>query len=229
MLLHTLGATRDIFRLFESHSLKICADISLPVDVCLMADCELSQLRTIYGNPLILAFARNWLARQPDSYRIVETASTDEAVDRVAQDPTGGAVGNSLVAAIHDLRVVARQIQDETSPARFSVLGRRPCPATGHDQTLLTVEGDEMGGDLVDLLRLLEERGIEILCVDGHELPTKGNQRLRSQIRIELKGHAADPPLSEAIKALEVSGKGVTILGSYPAVDSPPSGEDSHD
>lgn len=211
----TEGATRDIFQLFVTHPLKICAKVAVPVDICLMANRPLEDIRRIYGHSSTIAAIRHWLARQDRDYECLETSSTAKAAEQASNDPVAGAVGNRLAADLYGLTTVASKIQDETTVARFSVVGRRSSPPTGNDQTLIMVGGDEMGRNLVDVLETLESRGVETVRVDGHEVQS-GGERVASLVRTEVTGHAEEPPLAEAIAALREKGKTVTILGSYP-------------
>ncbi len=211
----TEGAVRDIFQLFTTHPLKICAEVALPIEICLMSTGELDTVERVIGHPSIIAAVRHWLARQGRPFEYVETSSTAKAAERALADPAAGAVGSLLAAELHGLVPVARQIQDESTVARFSVVGRKSSPPTGNDQTLMTVGSDDMGRSLVDVLATLESLGVETIRVDGHETHGEG-AAAKVLIRMEVVGHADDGPVAEAIGALRRTGKVVTILGSYP-------------
>jgi len=209
------GAERDILRFFEKYELKICAQISLPIEICAMAKGPLDEIRRLYGHPSIIAAIRHWISRHGADWECLETASTAEASARALHDPQSGAVGSRLAAELYGLTPVALAIEDETTEARFSVMGRRWCPPTGDDQTLLTVGGEEMGRNLTNVLKIFESRGVETIRVDGHETGGSG-EGVASLVRAEVRGHAEDPPLADAIRLLRENGKQVTVFGSYP-------------
>ncbi len=211
----TEGAVRDIFQLFATHPLKICAEISLPIEICLMGKGPLGDIRKVAGHPSIIAAARKWLGQQERAFEFLEVSSTERAAAAAREDAQIAAIGSGLAAELNDLDIIAPSIQDEASSARFSVVGRRPSPPTGCDQTLLTVAGDEMGRSLVSTLATMEKAGVETIRVDGHEIDGS-DERGGALIRMEIVGHATDPPVAEAIAALREAGKEVTILGSYP-------------
>lgn len=211
----TEGAARDIFQLFHRHPLKICADIPLPIEICLMSQGPLEEIERVYGHPSILGAVRRWLSDYLDSAKLVEVASTPAAAQRALEDPVGSAVGSVLAAEISGLHPVARQIQDETPVARFSVVGRAACPPTGNDLTLMTVSGGDMGKCLVEMLALFHEKGIEAIRVDGHE-PLPEAAESHALVRVEVIGHADTEPLSTSITELRQRGRVVSVLGSYP-------------
>lgn len=206
------GAVRDVFQLFERHDLKICAEILLPVEICLMAGPGAGPIRRIGGHPANLAAAKRWIGREHPGCELVEFASTSLAAAEARQDPAFAAVGGLLAAEVAGLGVLARRIGDDESLARFSVIGRSSCPPTGRDRTLVTVSDAEFGKILFDTLRVMDSHGVETIRVDGHE--AEGSEA--AVVRFEVAGHAETPPLAEALSELASGGKRVAILGSYP-------------
>lgn len=216
----TEGAVSDVFQLFEKHPLKICAEIHLPIEICLMMREDAGELRRVKGHPANLASARDWLLQEYPACELVEVLTTSQAADAAREDPTCAAVGGLLAAELGRLQVVARRIGEPDAMARFSVVGRSSCPPTGDDRTLLTVSGGEMGDTLVGSLRLINELGIEAIRVDGHD----SGQGRGGLVRFEVEGHAEVEPLAGAIARLVAEGKSVKVLGSYPDLrraDSP--------
>jgi chorismate mutase/prephenate dehydratase len=211
----TEGAVRDIFQLFADHSLQICAEVCLPIEICLLSAVPMESVGRIYGHPAIIAAARRWFAKQSRDWKFVEVATSASAAEKAVEDPVGAAVGSFLIAELHGLQPIARQIQDDKTVGRFSVVGHRPSPPTNHDQTLLTVSGEEVGRCLVDTLAVFDSFGIETIRIDGHEIAGAGPES-RALIRIEVAGHADVPPVSTAIGTLIGAGKVVTTLGSFP-------------
>ncbi len=214
----TEGAVRDMFQLFVKHPLKICADISLPIRICLMAREEGRTIRRIFGHPTNLAAARRWLARELPACELLEVANSSEAAAEALADPDAAAVGTPVAAEINGLKSVANGIEDEAATARFSVVGRRASLPTGNDLTLMTVAGAEIGSTLSETLSLLEKVGVETIRVDAHEVdrtdPAEPDQRVL--VRLEIVGHSEVAPVADAISGLRQSGKIVTVFGSYP-------------
>lgn len=215
----TEGAVRDMFRLFSEHSLKICADVPLPIEVCLMARDGMEAIRRVFGHPSNLTAARRWLGQHLPHCEIVEVASSAQAAAHALEDPAAAAVGTHAAAETSDLRTLATRIENERTVARFSVVGRHPSPPTGSDLTLLAISGSEIGGTVTGILRLLLSHGVEAVRIDAHETgPDEAAEQPGAQavVRLEVGGHAEVPPLSEAIAALRQEGKDVAVFGSYP-------------
>ncbi len=214
----TEGAVRDMFQLFAKHSLKICADVPIPVEICLMAKGGQEEIRRIVGHPSVLTAARRWLQRELPDCEIAETLSSSHAAAEALASASTAAVGSHIAAESVGLRVLAARIEDERTTARFSVVGRRPSPPTGNDLTLMAVSGSEIGGAVAGALRLLLDHGVETVRIDAHEAgpdeaPEPGQPAL---VRLEVVGHADLPPVAEAISALRHEGRNVTVFGSYP-------------
>lgn len=215
----TEGAVRDMFRLFSEYSLKICANVPLPIEICLMSRGSLEEIQRVYGHPSNLAATRRWLAAHLPNVEVIEVASSSQAAAKAMGDPRAAAVGTHVAAETSNLRTLATRIEDERSVARFSVVGRLPSPPTGSDLTLLAISGSEIGGTVTDILRLLLSHGVEAVRIDAHETAAEAppdSAGSQAVVRLEVAGHAELPPLSEAITALRNEGKAVTIFGSYP-------------
>lgn len=209
------GAARDIYRLFAIHPLQICAEVGVPLEISLLGLPPYDEVRNVYGHPAMLAAARSWLSSRP-RLSCIECPNSSEAAETAKADPVGAAIGNRLIAELFGLRELAAKIEDETAVTRFSVVGRKPCPPTGDDLTILTVTGAAMRNNLLELLAVLSEANIETVGIDGHVNADNSGDGNQSIIRAELKGHATVPPLATAIETLRESGKTVTVLGSFP-------------
>ena len=212
------GAVRDMFQLFVKHPLKICADISLPIKICLMGKEEKRTIKRIFGHPSNLAAARRWLARELPGCEVLEVSNSTEAATEALADPDSAAIGTLIAAEINGLKPISMGIEDEPTSARFSVVGRKSSPPTGSDRTLMAVSGAEIGTTLSETLSLLGRHGVETIRVDAHESdrsdPAEPNQRVL--VRLEIVGHAEASPLADAISGLRHQGRIVTVFGSYP-------------
>ena len=97
-------------------------------------------------------------------------------------------------------------------------MGRLACPPTGNDRTPVLITDSVNTQSLLETLRLLSELEIEVAQIESH--PQAGDSR-RLAFFAELKGHAEDLAIQDAVRRLLSQGKQVAILGSYPALVPP--------
>jgi chorismate mutase/prephenate dehydratase len=81
-----------------------------------------------------------------------EAPSTSQAAAFACEHPASAALGTALGAELQGLKIIATGIDDVASQARFIVLGRRPAPPTGQDNTMLKVTARDKVGALREFL-----------------------------------------------------------------------------
>ncbi len=77
---------------------------------------------------------------------------------------------------------------------------------------------------MIETLKILSELKIDVgqigTRMSGSNATTTGDDR-RCAFFFEVSGHLSDAVLVTAVKTLQEHGKGVTVLGSYPALWQP--------
>lgn len=219
------GAAHHVLDLFIESPLKICAQIPLPIEICLMARNGLESVRHIAAHPGVAEQSSKWLDHQrPPHMELVEVASTDKAAALAAEDPSVAALGTPLAAQLHKLKVLQRGIEDEASVTRFVVVGRQACPRTGDDRTAVMVTDKVDANAMMETLGILSDLKIDVGQIGtrmaGGTASDPSDDR-RCSFFFEVAGHLSDDSLVEAVNTLQALGKGVTVLGSYPALWKP--------
>lgn len=219
------GAAHHVLDLFTESPLKICAQIPLPIEICLMARNGLQSVRQIAAHPGVAAQSSKWLQHQcPPHTELIEVASTDKAATMAAEDTAVAALGTPLAAQLHKLNVLQRNIEDEASVGRFVVVGRQACPRTGNDRTAVMVTDKVDANAMIETLKILSELKIDVGQIGtrmaGGSATTTNDDR-HCAFFFEVTGHLSDTVLVTAVKTLQEHGKGVTVLGSYPALWQP--------
>ena len=224
----TEGAAHHILDLFAESPLKICAQIPLGVEICLMAKNGLESVKQIVAHPGVAAESQRWLESQcPPHIELIEAASSDKAATLAAGDPAIAALGTPLAAQLHSLHILQRNIENEAGIARFVVVGRQACPRTGDDRTAIMVTDKVDAQAMIESLSILSKLQIDVgqigtRMTDGS---TTGSGRPDDERRcaffFEVAGHHSDDNIAAAVAELEARGKNVTVLGSYPAVWKP--------
>jgi chorismate mutase / prephenate dehydratase len=212
----TEGAIDPTLDTFLDSSLRIVAEILLPVDLALLVhhEMELPQIRRVYSHPQPLGQSQRWLATHlPDAAQIA-ASSTIEAARLAREDAEGAAIASDLAAKLFDLRVAAESIQDLCSNAtRFWVLGHQPVAPTGKDRTSLVATVKDGPGALLHLLEPLAKRGLNLTRIQSR--PTR-RKAWEHAFFLDFEGHEQDEPIAAALTELREVTAGLKLLGSYP-------------
>ncbi len=163
MITHTLDT-------FLESDLKVCAEIALEVNMCLLARPEVTvaQIERVYSIPVALAQVRRWLGANLPNATLVESRSTAEAARLARDDARGAAVGSELAAKLNELSVLRRKIEDLAhNMTRFLVLGRDQAEPTGRDKTSLLLVTRDEAGILYRVLGAFAGRGLNMTKIES--------------------------------------------------------------
>jgi chorismate mutase/prephenate dehydratase len=142
--------------------------------------------------------------------------STAEAARRAADEPGVAAVGSVLAAGAHDLKVLARNIQDSrANTTRFIVLGREWAARTGRDKTSVVFSVKDRPGVLKDALSAFADEGINLTRIESRP------SRKRAWTYVffaDFLGHPEEERVKRAMESLEEHCPYVSLIGAYPEV-----------
>src|SRR6185312_4628154 len=132
-----------------------------------------------------------------------------------AAEPASAAIAGENAAAIYGLNVVAPHIEDEpNNTTRFWVLGRRPVPPSGRDETSLVMSAPNRPGAVHSLLEPFATHGVGMSRFESRPARTGLWEYL---FFVDLVGHRDDPPVAAALAELAAKASFLKLLGSYPA------------
>jgi len=208
------GVSATLTALLES-SLSICGELVIPVRLCLVArHQDRSLIRSVHSHPQPLAQCRHWLARELPGAPLVSTLSTaTAALDAKGQDAIG-AITSHLGAELHELYILAEDIQDSAENAtRFVIVGPNDASRTGRDKTSIVFTTAHQQGALHQALGVFDAAGINLTRIESRPAPGK---RWEYVFVTDLEGHRTDPAVAGALDALRQRSSTVRVLGSYP-------------
>ena len=210
------GAVHHTLDHLVDSNLQIYAEILWKTETVVMATSEGTDPAVIHGHPQVLAHCRLWLQRRFPSATLVETPTSGAAA--VAAQTTEGhaALGTPLTAELHRLKILASSPRENSTQARFIILGRRSGGSSGHDNTMLMVHSPDKVGALLSLLQIFAAQGVNVRQIENRPVPgdETGEQ---ARFFLEVSGHLHDDPLENCIRELTTAGATVKVLGSYPA------------
>src|ERR1017187_3507775 len=113
----TEGVVTHTLDMFVESDLKIVAQIVLPVQHCLLANCPRAQIKKLYAHPQALGQCRGWVQANLPRVEIVETSSNDRSAELAAKEQGAAAIAGILAAERYDVPVLDYDIQDNVANA----------------------------------------------------------------------------------------------------------------
>ncbi|MBI4661366.1 MAG: prephenate dehydratase [Verrucomicrobia bacterium] len=210
----TEGVVTHTLDMLVDSDLKIVAQIVLPIQHCLVGNVKIAEIERLFSHPQALAQCRGWIQKHLPEVEIIESSSTTRAAELVLTEKTSAAIASSLAAERYHLKILERDIQDNSINAtRFLVLGRQCSPATGRDRTSVMFSiADEVGA----LHRALAPfRRFRINMTKIESRPSK-RKAWEYYFFVDCDGHVQDEAVAKAIEQLGKHCNFVKVLGSYP-------------
>jgi chorismate mutase / prephenate dehydratase len=210
----TEGGISDTMDCLATTEARICAEIVVPVHLCLLSKSPKEKIKKIYSKPQALAQCRVFLATHMPGADLIDAASTTKAAEIAAQDETAAAVASAEAGEAYGLAVLAENIEDVTLNAtRFLVIARESSGPSGDDRTSLMFSIKDEVGALFEMLEPFRKAAINLTRIESR--PSK--KRAWDYIFfVDLEGHIAEEKVKKAIAELEGRCKFVSVLGSYP-------------
>lgn len=210
------GAVGRTLDLMCQTPLTIIGEIKLRIQQNLLSTASsLAEISKIYSHAQTLGQCVQWLARHLPSAQRVAVSSNAEAARLAAAEPGSGAIAGETAAVIYQLNVLVSHIEDEpNNTTRFWVLGRRPVPASGNDETSLVMSAHNRPGAVFALLEPLAKHGVSMCRLESRPARTGLWEYL---FFVDLVGHQKDAPVAAALVELKQRAPFLKLLGSYPA------------
>jgi chorismate mutase/prephenate dehydratase len=212
----TEGAIGRTLDLLLTTPARVCGEIMLPVQQCLMSKAkQLKSIRKVYSHAQSLGQCQRWLARNLPGVTQVAVVSNAEAALLATRDAACAALASSTAAQLYKLNLLARNVQDESrNITRFLVLAREDVAPSGRDKTSLILSTRNVPGAIQRLLTPLAKNGVSMTRLESRPARTG---RWEYVFYVDIEGHAQDAPVARALAAIERQASFVKNLGSYPA------------
>ncbi len=213
----TDGRVADTLDMFmRLPQIKVVAEIRLRIHHNLMANCEQQEIRRIYSKEQALSQCRNWLSKNVPHASLHSMASTADAARLAQQEPGGAAVASRQAAVKYGLRILFENIEDSPyNETRFAVISLQKEKPTksGTDKTAVMFRIPHQPGSLVEALDFFKQNKINLTWLES--FPAKTG-KAEYAFFVDFEGHADDPKVTRALKALQEHCEEVNVLGSFP-------------
>ena len=210
----------DAFDLFLTTTPRIVAEFVDVAGYQALGFADAASARRLYAHPAALALCARWRAGLAPELTVTWTAGSREAGERAAEDRGALCLAPPIVAQTLELPVVDAAAEDAPRrPRRFYVLGPGDAKPSGRDKTVFLFSLENRPGRLLEVLRRLAERAINVGWIESRTHRWRPGEHL---FLLELGGHHAESPLREALQEIEPSTLLHRVLGSFPAGDPGP-------
>jgi prephenate dehydratase len=216
-----VAVTLDTLAL-EATGVRIVAEIVHPIHHCVVAarELELAEVTRVVSHPQATAQCARFLREHlPHAERVVAPSTADAVLSVKEADEPAVALGSRLAAELYGCRVLEADVEDHPDNAtRFVWLAPGAAatePAPGRPARTTIVfwgGGDQAPGWLVDCLRQLSDRGVNLTRIESRPRRMALGHYM---FFADLDGAAGLPPVGEALAALRARVEELRVLGSY--------------
>lgn len=214
----TEGVVPYTLDMFSQTSLKVCAEIFVPVahNVATKAE-NLTAVKRLYAHPQSFAQSRNWLREHLPRVEVVDVTSNSKSAQMAAVDSESAAICTDIAAEIYKVPVVATHVEDSPhNRTRFLVIGQNEPQPSGKDKTSIFFSVRHKAGALLRAMAAFDVHDINLTMIESR--PTK-QMPWEYVFFIDFQGHVQEDKVQHALKQLEEQSLFVTILGSYPEAE----------
>jgi|TARA_A100001015_G_scaffold90178_1_gene100430 chorismate mutase/prephenate dehydratase len=210
----TEGAVTHTFDQFATTSLKICAEIYLPVSLTLLSKVERDRVRVIYSKQEVFGQCRTWLQTHLPDVELSPVESTTKAVQLALETAGSAAIASAMASDMYGIEVLANGIQDmQGNTTRFLVIGQNFSASTGDDKTSVVFGVKHAVGALHEALSVFKADEINLSKIESR--PSR-NKAWEYYFFVDVDGHADEVPVAKALEELQGHCTLMTVLGSYP-------------
>lgn len=212
------GTVDEIIRFGEWNdpAIAVREELTMTIELVLMGNVPLGKIRKIYSHRAPFDHCHEWLrTNMPDVQRVV-CASTTEAAQAAAKDPTGAAIASRDSARIYKLKVITADVgRNAVNITKFFVIGKTLKPARRPTRSTLFFLLAHKVGALCDVLLVLKKNRINMTRITSRPIYGRQNEYT---FMVEVEGASSETHFDKAFKQLVKVTDRVWSVGSYPTV-----------
>lgn len=211
----TEGVVSHTLDMFVESDLKICSEILMPISLNLLSNSEnLAGIDKVYSHWQPIAQSRRWVRENLPHAEIIEVASTAEASELAAADPTSASIASELASQLYGLNILKRRIEDNVNNfTRFLIIGKKDASPTGKDKTSIMFSIKDKVGALHDMLQAFARSNINLTKIESRPSKKRAWEYI---FYLDMIGHISDEKVKSALEELKPQTMFLKVLGSYP-------------
>ena len=221
------GTVGDALDALANGSLRVVGELLLPIrhHLLVLPGVALEDVERVSSHWQALAQCERFLAGR--GWQVVPAADTAGAARQLAEDADrlASAIASSRAADRYGLEIAVGDIQDsEHNVTRFAVLAPSDGAPLTHGalglrrtrETLITFETGHRPGDLVRVLTVLADAGINLSRIESRP---SGEGPWRYRFLVQVGGDEERDPLRAALAAMRQHTRSMRVLGSFDAAN----------
>jgi chorismate mutase/prephenate dehydratase len=206
---------------FDAFDLFLTAEVQIVAEFVDMAGYQALGYAVaperLYAHPAALSLCQRWRASLPPGTEVRPVSGSQEAGKLASEDRGALCLAPPIVARTFQLPAVDQAAEDAPRrPRRFFALGASEAKPSGRDKTALLLSLENRPGRLLEVLRLLAERDVNVGWIESRTHRWRPGEHL---FLLELAGHRREPPLRETLDELRPATLLHRVLGSFPAAE----------
>lgn len=211
----TEGVVSHTLDMFLSSPLKICGEIELRIQHCLLSRVNSKDsIQEVIAHQQTFGQCREWLNMHLPKVNCLTVNSNAEAAKIASAREGVAAIAGAIAAEIYGLNILASNIEDSPdNTTRFLVIGKQYPGPSGQDKTSLLVSAKNKPGALYALLQPLANNERTMTRIESR--PARSGI-WEYVFFLDLEGHVQELAMTRALRALEQESSLFKILGSYP-------------
>jgi chorismate mutase / prephenate dehydratase len=214
----TEGSVNNTLDMFLTSPLKIAGEIELRIEQHLLGRMSgLENIERICAHEQSLAQCRGWLREYLPHVELIGMSSNAAGARRARDEQGTAAIGAEVAADVYELKILVSSIEDRSdNSTRFLVVGRDLLAPSGNDKTTLLISTSDTArgaGVLHHLLQPLADHNVVMTFIESR--PSR-RRNWDYVFFIDVEGHAAESPVSDALAVLEKESSLFRVLGAYP-------------
>lgn len=222
------GTVGDALDALASGTLRVVGELLLPIRHQLLVGpgVALEEIRRVSSHWQALAQCERFLDGR--GWQVIPAADTAGAARALAAsgERDAAAIASARAAERYHLEIAVADIQDaDHNVTRFAVLvpahaialpqaRGRLVPEGGARETLVTFETGHRPGDLVRVLNVLADAGVNLSRIESRP---SGEGPWRYRFLVQVAGDEGADPLRGALEAMREHTRSMRILGSFDA------------
>jgi len=214
----TEGSVNNTLDMFLTSPLKIAGEIELRIEQHLLGLMQgLDDIERICAHEQSLAQCRGWLREYLPHVELIGMSSNAAGARRARDEKGTAAIGPDVAADVYNLKILVNSIEDRSdNSTRFLVVGRELLAPSGDDKTTILVSTSDTAagaGVLHHLLQPLADHQVVMTFIESRPSRRKNWDYV---FFIDVEGHAAEPPVADALAEMERESSLFRVLGAYP-------------
>ena len=204
------GSVSKTLESLMEYDVKICDEITIDINLCLMKPQECGEITVILSHPHALAQCKKYLKENYPNVKLQASDSTAAAMQELKGMKNAAAIGPKYAATTYNLEMIGENIQDDVSQTRFIVISKKECQ--GKKTSIIFALKDEAGA-LYNTLKIFSEKNINLTKIESRPSRKKLGEYI---FYVDFKrGKLEDKEVKEVLRDVEEKTTMLKNLGSY--------------